>query len=50
MVPSSSAPAVPARWTVLDVIRWTTSRFEERGLASPRLDAELLAAQALGIG
>jgi release factor glutamine methyltransferase len=41
---------VPARWTVLDVIRWTTSRFEERGLASPRLDAELLAAQALGIG
>ncbi len=44
-----SAPAAPARWTVLDVIRWTTSRFEERGLASPRLDAELLTAQALGI-
>ena len=32
------------------MIRWTTSRFEERGLASPRLDAELLTAQALGIG
>lgn len=41
---------MPARWTVLDVIRWTTSRFEERGVDSPRLDAELLAAHALNIG
>jgi release factor glutamine methyltransferase len=34
---------------VLEVIRWMTSRFEERGLGTPRLDAELLAAHALGI-
>jgi release factor glutamine methyltransferase len=42
-------PSTPARWTILDVIRWTTSRFEERALASPRLDAELLTAHALGL-
>jgi release factor glutamine methyltransferase len=40
---------VPARWTVLEVIRWTVARFTERGLASPRLDAELLVAHALGL-
>src|SRR6185369_1679669 len=49
-VPTSSAPAAPpARWTVLDVIRWTTARFQERGLGTPRLDAEVLAAHALGL-
>ena len=37
------------RWTVLEVLRWTTSRFSQRGLASPRLDAEILAAHALGV-
>jgi len=47
-VPAPSA-STPARWTIMDVIRWTTSRFEERGLATPRLDAELLAAHALGL-
>jgi release factor glutamine methyltransferase len=31
------------------VLRWTTSRFAQRGLASPRLDAEILVAHALGI-
>jgi release factor glutamine methyltransferase len=45
--PPPSPP--PARWTVLEVLRWTTSRFSQRGLASPRLDAEVLAAHALGI-
>lgn len=34
-------------WTLLEVLRWTTGRFEERGLASPRLDAEILIAAAL---
>jgi release factor glutamine methyltransferase len=43
---SSSTPAV---WTVLDVIKWTTGRFTARGLSSPRLDAELLAAHAFGM-
>ena len=32
------------------MIRWTTARFEERGLDSPRLDAELLTAHALDTG
>lgn len=38
-----------ATWTILDVLRWTTGRFQERALPSPRLDAELLAASALGL-
>lgn len=37
------------RWTVMDVLRWTTSRFEERGISSPRLDAEILVAHALAL-
>jgi release factor glutamine methyltransferase len=36
-------------WTVMSVLRWTTSRFEERGLETPRLDAEVLIASALGL-
>jgi release factor glutamine methyltransferase len=37
------------RWTLLEVLRWTTRRFEERGLFTPRLDAEILIAAALGL-
>jgi release factor glutamine methyltransferase len=33
----------------MSVLRWTTSRFEERRLATPRLDAEILIAAALGL-
>jgi release factor glutamine methyltransferase len=50
--PETSAPAAapPAQqWTVLDVIRWTAARFGERGLATPRLDAELIVAQVLSL-
>jgi len=47
-VTTEAAPA-PARWTVLEVIRWTVARFTERDLATPRLDAELLVAHALGL-
>ena len=36
-------------WTVMSVLRWTTGRFEERGLPTPRLDAEVLIASALGL-
>jgi len=39
----------PARWTVLDVIKWTIARFTERRLETPRLDAEILVAHALGL-
>lgn len=35
-------------WTVLDLLRWTTGHFREKGIASPRLDAECLLAHALG--
>lgn len=35
-------------WTVLDLLRWTTDFFRSRGLDSPRLDAEVLLAFALG--
>jgi len=51
--PQSGDPPPPAtppvRWTVLEIVRWTTTRFSQRGLSSPRLDAEILAAHALGI-
>lgn len=36
-------------WTSLELIRWTTGYFEEHGIATPRLDAELLLAHALGV-
>jgi release factor glutamine methyltransferase len=42
-------PPEAKRWTVKDVLLWTTSRFEERGLDTPRLDAEILTAHALGM-
>ena len=35
-------------WTVLELLRWTTSHFAEKGIESARLDAELLLAHALG--
>lgn len=36
------------QWTVLELLRWTESFFTARGLESPRLDAEVLLANALG--
>jgi release factor glutamine methyltransferase len=36
-------------WTVVDCLRWIQGHFAERGLASPRLDAECLLASALGV-
>ena len=41
-----SAPA-DRSWTVLDLLRWTTQYFAERGIETPRLDAECLLAFAL---
>jgi release factor glutamine methyltransferase len=37
-----------ASWTVLELLRWTTQHFAERGIETPRLDAECLLAAALG--
>jgi release factor glutamine methyltransferase len=48
---SQSPPAPPAQkqtWTILEVLRWTIGRFERHGIASARLDAELLATLAFG--
>lgn len=36
-------------WTVRRVIAWTQADFERRGLDTPRLDADLLVARALGL-
>jgi release factor glutamine methyltransferase len=36
-------------WTIRDVLEWMTRDFESRGIESPRLDAELLVASALGV-
>ncbi len=35
-------------WTVKDVLTWTTNRFRELGIDTPRLDAELIIAHVLG--
>ncbi|HVT06986.1 MAG TPA: peptide chain release factor N(5)-glutamine methyltransferase [Polyangia bacterium] len=49
-LPAPPEPATAAaRWTVLDVIKWTMARFTERRLDTPRLDAEILVAHALGL-
>ncbi len=34
-------------WTLLKVLQWTQGRFAERGLATPRLDAEVLLGHVL---
>lgn len=41
------AQAADKTWTVLDLIQWTTSYFGDKGIDSPRLDAELLLARVL---
>jgi release factor glutamine methyltransferase len=34
-------------WTILALIRWADERFKKEGMATPRLDAEVLLAEAL---
>lgn len=36
-------------WTIREVLDWATRDFAARGIESPRLDAELLVAEALGM-
>ncbi len=38
-----------ASWTVLELLRWTTDHFTQRGIETARLDAECLLAHALGV-
>jgi len=40
---------VTEAWTVRRIVGWMQSDFAERGLESPRLDAELLVAHVLGV-
>jgi len=39
----------PKEWTVGEIARWATDDFKTRGIESPRLEAELLVAFALGV-
>ncbi len=42
-------PADPPRaWTVSDLLVWTEDHFRKKGFSTPRLDAEILLAHALG--
>jgi release factor glutamine methyltransferase len=43
------AEPVGRTWTVLELLRWTTDYFAQRGIETPRLDAECLLAGALGV-
>jgi release factor glutamine methyltransferase len=36
-------------WAILDLIRWTSERFQREGLPTPRLDAEVLLGASLGM-
>lgn len=39
----------PKTWTIGSLVKWATDDFRTRGIDSPRLDAEVLVAHALGI-
>jgi release factor glutamine methyltransferase len=39
---------ISSRWTIREVVRWTTDYFRQKGIESARLDAEVLLAHALG--
>ncbi len=44
----SAEPTAPARWTILDLVRWSADYLRDKGIESGRLDAEHLLAEALG--
>jgi len=46
--PPAADTATPATWTPLALVKWTTDYFSKAEIASPRLDAEVLLAHALG--
>ena len=45
---SDQPSARKEKWTVLKVLNWTTQYFQQKGIATPRLDAEVLLAHLLG--
>ncbi len=46
--PATQRPERTKVWTVGELLRWTTERFEQVGIDEPRVDAEHLLALALG--
>ncbi len=54
--PTTPPPVVPTargderRWTVLELLRWTTEHFASKGIETARLDAEILLAHVLETG
>jgi len=40
---------VTERWTILKILQWTAAYFRDKGVESPRLDAELLLSATLGM-
>src|SRR6187200_227638 len=44
-----SSEAATKTWTIGSLVKWATDDFRTRGIDSPRLDAELIVAFALGI-
>lgn len=47
-VPFTTADPKPDRWRVRDILDWTTAHLSRHGSDSPRLDTEILLAQARG--
>jgi release factor glutamine methyltransferase len=45
----TSSDTTNRTWTLLELLRWTTDHFADLGIESPRLDAECLLAEALGV-
>ncbi len=43
---ASAASATPEPWTILRLLQWTTEHLRKTGSTSPRLDAEVLLAEA----
>lgn len=48
-MPNQNSPKAP-RWTILDVLRWTTEYFKSHDIDSPRLTAEIFLAETLQVG
>jgi release factor glutamine methyltransferase len=38
-----------AAWTILEILRWTTEYFRDKGVSEPRASAEVLLAHTLGV-
>ena len=47
--PARPSNRPPETWTVIRLIRWTSDYFQDKGLDTPRLDAEVLLADLLGL-